>query len=387
MIPNLFPKKPKKRETSKEISLDGDSLNIIQSWQKNQQKNTLKKTNKPKVNKKKNDNNLTSIFFNLLISLNPTVVSRKLKSSYITIYSRIKGFISFSKNKHTKKFNFTNIIFSIDIGIILSLILFVVYLSFFDSYNLVNNWEFSFENNSYLSEDDVKKLSEEFNTVRVGNVLPVNNFWFVSDQVITSVAKEKFNTVQSIQVIEKKWPDIIKLKVKTNDLLSTIKIKTQNRIEYWRIDKGGKIITLDTASLNEQVIEVQKDLNFEQANFDFADTSFFETNSAQLDRIYFAKFTSTLLSNLGFVPYKIIFPSLNSADKEVYFEIGEGTKLMFNSEKFEKNTHIRRLEALMGSTLKDEIKNNKLSYIDFRISRKYFVCYKNSQCENVSLKI
>jgi len=126
-------------------------------------------------------------------------------------------------------------------------------------------------------------------------------------------------------------------------------------------------------------------INFDQKNFSLQKYPIFG-DTGQLNRLYFAVNLWSWLKELKMEVSQTILPSLNIADKDVTIVLKNGTKLYFDSSKFSAQTQKDRLQSILQSQIATELKSEELAYIDFRISKKVFVCQKTQKCEKETLQ-
>lgn len=251
----------------------------------------------------------------------------------------------------------------------------ILYLSFFDTFFLIKTYTIEYDDGSYLSEPLAKDLIEELKNERIIGMFPNNQLWFINSQNITLTAKNYSENVERVEVTKRLWPNQAKLKVSTKPTLMTLNI---NNGEYWRIGHDGSIITEDTAELKDRVVSVQRPVFLDTSNADFGDYPL-QQNTDQLNRIFFIDWLWETLEQEGLSPVKTEIPSLQ--DTDVSIETNNETQLMFNAEAIKKDLQVTRIRGVFANQeIAREFNEGVIAYIDFRIPKKVFVCYKNTEC-------
>ncbi len=87
--------------------------------------------------------------------------------------------------------------------IILGTFLFLIYLIFFDTFFLVKKYEITFNNGSYLDSTSVEQLVKNFSQDPFLGFIPNNQFWFLSDQNLSAVARKHNPEIVQVRVIER----------------------------------------------------------------------------------------------------------------------------------------------------------------------------------------
>jgi hypothetical protein len=314
----------------------------------------------------------------MLIYLYPNKIWKNLKHLslryiFIGIYVRVLVVFQLKTLVYTAKL--------LNLLIVLSIIFFTIYLSFFDTFFLIKNWSIDFTSNSYLDNKDVNKLVNNYQNSRFLGIFPSNQYWFSTEQNLTTVAQEIFPEIESVKILERSFPNKLKLEIETKPAFITLAISTQKGYEYWRISDSGKILTMDNANIRQNLVRVSYPISFENPDSNIKDSRFFMDNPEQLNRLHFVRFTWDLLSEIGQEPIETYLPSMNIADTEVTIELENRTKLLFESSKFDKETHVKRLISFLNPSIREEIQEGKIAYIDLRVPKRIFVCKKKSLCD------
>ena len=292
------------------------------------------------------------------------------------IKDRINGFISYS--------------------IIITLILFLIYLSFFDRAFLVKDYEIVFSDaksetgqvyTSYLADQEVKKLLEAFNQKKVLGIIPHNQYWFVNDINLTAVARNTIPEIQEVTIKERNWPDGLVVEVKTEPILATVGIYERNQKRYWRVSQKGRIFTEDKAAILENLIFVDSPVTLTSQTaagktdqITLQDYQM-ENSLVQLNRLWFANWLWGQLQANEVEYLETRFPTL--LDTDVIVVTKNGTRLIFDSnvENVPREVLTARLNQLLRSKVATELLNGEIAYIDFRLeTKRVVICYKNAKC-------
>lgn len=258
-----------------------------------------------------------------------------------------------------------------------SLLLFFIYLSFFDTYFLVKNYRIFFAKNSFLAKKETENLLNLFQNKKILGLFPSNQYWFLNEKNLTFIAQQKYPWIQSVRIVDRKWPNQISLEIKTQPILLTLRIVENNREKFWRVGPDGQIWTLDEANLKENLVWVENSISFDRPNFTLQDYPLFKEEKS-INRIYFILTLWEYLKELGIEVDVTILPNL--LDNDVIIQTKNGTRLLFDVVAFDRKSQRERLQVVFNSQIRNQEKNQELAYIDFRISRRVFVCPKNAQC-------
>ena len=269
--------------------------------------------------------------------------------------------------------------------LVVSLLLFFLYISFFDTYFLVKDWQISFSQGSYISKNEQEMILNKFSGTKIVGIFPSNQFWFVNDRNLTILAQSIIPEIAGIRITNRNWPNKIDIEITTLPILLTIKLTENGQNKLWRVLPNGKILTQDKAGIADNLVTIELPINFDQKNFDLQKYPIFE-DIGQLNRLYFVINLWSYLKEFGILPVQTILPSLNSADKDVFVILDNGTKLYFDSNKFSRQTQKDRLQSVLESGIMDKIKSGELAYVDFRISKRIHICPKNKDCASENLQ-
>ena len=254
-------------------------------------------------------------------------------------------------------------------------VVFIVYLSFFDTFFLIKTYTVEYPTGSYLDEEASREMIEKLKTNRILGIFPNNQLWFINDQNLTLTAQEHAPRVEYIEVSRRQWPNAATLQVTTVPTLLTLEI---NDGELWRIDESGRVISEDTAGLQERVVTVEGSLSFDTQNVDFQDYPLYQ-DEEQLNRLFFIDWLWTMLDERDIEITRTTIPSLQ--DSDVTLTTANGGRLRFNSESIVKDLQLKRLDGFLANPkLRGELDSGALDYVDFRIPKRIFVCYDNSYC-------
>jgi hypothetical protein len=260
-------------------------------------------------------------------------------------------------------------------GLALISFTFISYLCLFDTYFLVKNYTVSFEDYSYLSKKDTTLLINKIKTNKFLGVLPSNQLWFLNSSNLSYISNAINPEVSTFEVQKRSWPNTAQIKIKTEPILLTLGI---NGNEYWRISKTGLVVTQDDAGIRENLVVVDRPVYFNKTGITFQDISF-TNNSQQFNRFWYIKWLKEVLVKNNLDVVKINIPSL--FDSDVTATTANGTELKFNSESISKDIQEEKLSSfLKDPNFSEGQKNGKYKYIDFRISKRIFVCDKELEC-------
>lgn len=254
------------------------------------------------------------------------------------------------------------------------LIFFFVYLSLFDTFFLVKNYDVNFATGSYMSQEDTSELIREIRNRKLFGIIPNNQFWFLNSQNLTLISKSHNSQIVSVDITQRQWPNRAELLITTKPILITLGI---NNNEYWRISQDGEVLSKDEVGLYEQLVLVESRVEFNIRNKTLQDYSF-RSDRDQLNRFWFVIWLKNELEQLGIDIDYVSFPSLFDTDVKVY-TVG-GTILMFNSTAIDKLVLKRRVEILINERT-TEFNSNVYDYIDFRIPRRVYICRQNTICD------
>jgi hypothetical protein len=318
----------------------------------------------PSIGLKRNVKKTFSFGFKDLKHLRQDFKSFSLKSVWYNVNFYITKWRVFER--------FNQLIIS---SLVLITFLFVAYLSLFDTYFLVKNYTISFENSSYLSKKDTAILIKKIKENKFLGILPSNQLWFLNSSNLTYLSSAINPEVNAFEVEKRVWPNTAQIKIKTEPILLTLGI---NGNEYWRISKTGAVVTQDDAGIRENLVIVDKPVYFNKSGTTFQDISFVN-NSQQFNRFWYIHWLQDVLKKNNLETIKINIPSL--FDTDVIVTTANGTELKFNSESISKDVQAEKIKNFLNDpSFVEGQKNNKYKYIDFRISKRIFVCDRSLEC-------
>jgi hypothetical protein len=269
-------------------------------------------------------------------------------------------------------------------GLLLSIFLGFIYISFFDRYFLVKTYTFSFADSSYLSSQELDLLSDHFSSQSTFGFLPENQYWYLNERNLTLSANEVIPEINTISVKSRTWPDQVELKIDTEPILATLAVTENRRQKYWRISQQGRVVTEDIAGLREKLIEVKRPILFDTNDVTFKSYAL-QREYDQVNRLWFANWLWRLLEtgedNLGLTIRHTYFPSL--VDTDVVMVTDQGTELWFESDidQIARENQEARIRAILNSQVYTSLQRGEVAYIDFRIPlQKVFVCYRGQSC-------
>jgi hypothetical protein len=269
------------------------------------------------------------------------------------------------------------------------LLIFVSYLSFIDTHFVIKSYDIRFSENSYLSQSQTSFLIDSLQKNKVLGFLPNNQYWFLNSQTLTASAKEIIPDIQEVNLENRTWPNKAMLTINTKPILVTLSVKENNEQKYWRISPEGNVVSADNAGIWENLVLVEKPyaISFQdKQNDDLASLKnfSFKNNKVQINKFNLIQKLWPVLMENGIKVVTTSVPSL--VDSDIFFLTENGTKLMFDSQVFDNENQIRRVNEFLkkidnnGNKILDLEQNGKLKYIDFRIAKRLYFCYSGDKC-------
>ncbi len=385
------------RENKDQVKETGASYNVYRSRQtKSEAKvRTFGPKKSSKENQKKISPKIPSPFKKKITTpnrfsfgfKNPDRIVKKVQSFSKNGLVRQTKFLIY-KWKIPEKFNQI-----VSVTISISIVIFLIYLTFLDTHFLVKDFKITFNSDcinpqatisavddcSYLGIDESEKLVEGIKKDPFLGFIPNNQFWFLNSKNLTAAAKSNNPQVTQIEVTERKWPNRATLQVSTKPILITLGLNDQ---EYWRIGQNGKVVSRDDANLRERVVNVESRVEFNRADASFSEFSF-ENNKEQLNRFWFIIWLWQNLQEKNIQWIKTSLPSL--FDSDVIITTKNGTRLLFDYSSISRETQENRLDLVFDerSVIKENEAAGVYKYIDFRHSKRVFLCRLGTECENI----
>ncbi len=260
--------------------------------------------------------------------------------------------------------------------VVLIVSIFTIYISFFDTFFLVKTYTINFVNESYIDDYETDKLFDNIHTDKFLGLLPNNSLWFLNSQNLTYTAQRNNPDINSIKVVDRVWPNKATLEVDLEAILLTLSI---NDGEYWRINNKGSVVSQDLAGIREKLVVVDKPIIFDKSGTTFRDFSF-ENYNEQVNRFYYINWLWDLMEEQKIEVSKTEIPSLIDTDVMIYTV--SGTKLMFDLNTADKITQKTRFQELFKNDFLKEEKAGSISYIDFRIPKRIYMCRDGEACNN-----
>jgi hypothetical protein len=260
-------------------------------------------------------------------------------------------------------------------------ILLTIYISFFDTYFLIKNYNLSFSEGSFLSEKEIRTITQAIDEKKFLGIIPNNQYWFLSQRNLTDIAQSVIPEVESIKVKNRTWPNKVELEIKTEPILATLSVQSSSNRKYWRVTQLGRVITEDTINLQEKLITIDRRVSFNQNNATLQDYAL-EKNQQQLNRMWFVTWLWKQFENSGVQISSTNFPSLTDTDIILYTV--ENTRLLFDSniDNIPREIMELRVNAFLSTTLVDSLKRGEIAYIDFRIpNKKLYLCNRAAPCD------
>ncbi len=274
-------------------------------------------------------------------------------------------------------------------SIIAFVLIFVIYLSFFDTFFLIKSYDIRFGENSYLSQTQTNFLINSLQKNKVFGFIPNNQYWFLNSQTLTTSAKVIIPDVKDVRLENRTWPDKVSLVINTNPIAVTLSVKENNEQKYWRVSPDGDVVSSDDAGIWENLVTVEKPYQVSFQDKQNNDSPTLKNVSFRNNRVQINKFD--LIQKLWPVlkenELKVVSTSIPSlVDSDIFFLTENGTKLLFDSQVFDSDNQIRRINEFLrkidadGNKIIDLEKNGKLKYIDFRIPKRLYFCYNGDKC-------
>ncbi len=290
------------------------------------------------------------------------------------IPKKIKLFIK--KHHILERFNFFVALIAI-----LSIIGWVVYLSFFDTKFMIKKYTITFTENSYVNEHNITEIINEIKSDKWLRIIPNNQLWFINEKNITKAAQNVYPEIISVDIKNRQWPNEVKLEITTEPILITLGI---NENEYWRIAKNGNILGKDNANIRDNLVIVEQPVTIVHTSGfgqDFGQYSF-ENQSAQKEKFWFILQLWQWLDKYNIDHIKTSIPSLSDFDTNVTIWTANGTRLIFDINTTDKSKQESRIETIFDKTIIGvKERSGGISYIDFRIPKKVYWCYKDTKCD------
>ena len=260
-------------------------------------------------------------------------------------------------------------------GTMLGILLFVGYLSFFDRFFLIRDYQIEFAPNSFLSEEATTKMLLNLQKDKFLMLLPYNQYWFINDQNLTLAAQRSTPEVSKVEIIERGWPDKVRLRVHTDPILITLNI---NKDEYWRVSTDGRITSKDDVGLREQVVVVESPLLLKREDILGYQILRSDDETSQYNRFWYINWLWKQLSNKGIDIARTSIRSLT--DQEVVITLANGTDVLFHPTEVSQDNQLKRIEVLTDTKLQDDLSAGVYEYVDMRFPRRIFVCGKDNGC-------
>ncbi|GAB4143112.1 MAG: hypothetical protein OHK0017_00060 [Patescibacteria group bacterium] len=269
------------------------------------------------------------------------------------------------------------------IFLVASLSLFFFYSSF-STHFIVKNYRVKFTEGSYVDKLTLSNMLRRFSQESIAGFAPVNHFWFINDESLTSISKQKNPTIVQVKVTERIWPNTVELQIETKPILATLNINDQ----FFLISQNGSVIGLDEGGLKQKVVEVvafQKNFSVEELNRIFTENRNLNSGdfqNSQLNRLFFIDKIKPELKDRKLDVVKIELLTLYDKDNDVYLYTRNGTKLIFDSQNMGIENNLKRLDILTETTqLGQDLQDGKVAYLDLRIKGIVYICYQGAECD------
>jgi cell division septal protein FtsQ len=249
-----------------------------------------------------------------------------------------------------------------------TLILFIIYLSFFDTYFLTKDYRLVFTG-SDATPQLIQEISTAINKQKFFGILPYNNYWLSNSTALNSLLKQNNSRINNVKVNRLAWPNKIEIEVDIKPPFAAI--STSMNATPLLIDIEGKIIGSDISRSSKNVIAVNTDSNI---------TSQTTLTKANLNKIYFATELKSLLKKNNLPYNSIIISSFSEFDTDIIVRTPAGSKVLFDTNGLTKDNLYTRINNIAGTQLAKDWSDNSINYIDMRFERKIFICQKIASC-------
>jgi hypothetical protein len=266
--------------------------------------------------------------------------------------------------------------------VIFSIVGSFLYISLWDRFFLIRDFEIVFNSQeypSYLSEEEVQKLVKKWQESKIYGIFPNNQYWFANQESLFNTANSLYPNITNIKILQKKWPDKLKVEITTAPILLTLKIQTNNSTYYLRVAESGKVVNIDKAGLKENLVNV--DLKIANISENKIKNLDFSQNNQVYNRLWFTKkiidWSNSKNSYLKLAGIEYPTP----IDNDVVLILYNGARLILDSQSITWENQVRRLNFfLTNPDWSLALQNQKIRYVDFRINRKIFICYYGKGC-------
>lgn len=290
-------------------------------------------------------------------------------------------YLEFFKLKLTSKFFWQDSYKKLFKFILYLLTIFIIYLSVFDHFFYIKNYEIQVEKNSFISKKQTELVIEKIANRKLFGLIPLNNRWFINDLALKQVLRDtpELNTVKNIDLKEKIWPNKIVVNLQSRQVLATLAIKVDGQTKYMAFDKNGDFLGFDNENLRINLLNVNSPLFYTGSRIE-EDLSL-NRRPKQLEKIWFVFHLKNWLKNLNFDYSQISISSLSDYDNEVIVTGLDGVKLLFDMTMFSPQNQQKRLEGVLKDPqIATHLNKGEISYIDFRVDKKVFWCFNSEAC-------
>jgi len=260
----------------------------------------------------------------------------------------------------------------------LALIIFIVYLSVFDSTFYLKKYTIETTPDSFIGDTGAQTLVNDIKSRNLLGFLPLNNYWFLNQNAINeSIAQNPL--FSKVTLTSKEWTDKTTLLVQTDPALATLALTISGEKQYVVLAQNGTLLGTDSTHIRKNVIDVISPLIVTQGTL--KETLQLEKHPVQLQKIWFAQLLKQWLADLSIPIAAVAFSSLSDYDPDIVVTTTRGAVLLFDYQAFDKTLQRERLRTTWTQTslAKDE-KNALVSYVDFRIEKRVFWCLKTEMC-------
>jgi cell division septal protein FtsQ len=241
--------------------------------------------------------------------------------------------------------------------VILAVIVAVGYFLFISDYFLITSIAVA-GNQQIASEQVSKSLLNESNSKLF--FIPKNHFILMTRDRANEMLTEKYPLIKEIEQYDRHLPNTLSVKIK--ERYPGFVLQSNNK--QFLVDEEGYIVEENPVSSSLLVLT-------DQANDDFAVGEMLSpkltTFIISIQKSWPSKITSKIASVK--IPIK--------ASTEVVFTTNEGWSVFFDINR-SVQVQINSLALLVNKQVASQ--RSKLAYIDLRLSKWAYICYKNTPC-------
>lgn len=253
------------------------------------------------------------------------------------------------------------------------LLLFLVYLVFIDPYFLIKTYSLNIKDGSQLSILQSKEAIASLSTSRHSLIFPNNSFLLLSENGIESALKNQIDTIDSVKLVEKSWPNKVTLEIETKEVFATLHLKNLRQDLYITITKSGEYVAQDNSRERINLIHINSPIN--DAGYQVADIAEVEDLiqlPANQEKIHQALFLVETAKLYNFSVNSVILSSLNTIDTDIVLNVNQDLDLYFDLKSKTRNQIIQSFEYINSSEFRQNLVESK--YIDLRMTEGLLYC-------------